>query len=245
MKKTVLTPEIILVLVRHTAKKTASLLITTSVMSSASTFLGTLPSSIRFLNGGTVSRLDFRAYNAYTERRKRLFGELSSSAVNTNDTISLGKVADQIRRHRQRDQTIAHVSILAGNRNINACQDTLNLVIRLILMVELGSLEKPSGFMHPAGSRPLPLWDKNSLDSLTEKVFPISLQQSCSGITMTPEFSAWSLENVAEIKIEFTDNLADHLRLTNNNNQLYIFHHVAFLEAQRHRSVSHVHLCII
>ncbi|QKD50328.2 uncharacterized protein FOBCDRAFT_197731 [Fusarium oxysporum Fo47] len=186
------------------------------------------------LNGGTVSKLDFRAYNAYTERQKKLFGELSSSAVNTNDTISLGKVADQIRRHRQRDQTIAHVSILAGNRNINACQDTLNLVIRLILMVELGSSEKTSGFMYPAGSRPLPLWDKNSLDSLTEKVFPISLQQSCSGMTMTPEFSAWSLENVAEIKIEFTDNLADHLRLTNNNNQLYIFHHVAFLEAQRH-----------
>ncbi|KAI8410751.1 hypothetical protein FOFC_10609 [Fusarium oxysporum] len=112
-------------------------------------------------------------------------------------------------------------------------------------MIEVGSLEKESGFMYQTGPRPLPLWDEDSLNNLTDKVFPISRQQACSGITLTPDFSAWSLENVSGIKIQFTDNLADHLRLANNNTQLYIFHHVAFLEAQRHRSVSHVHLCMI
>ncbi|ENH71788.1 hypothetical protein FOC1_g10004035 [Fusarium oxysporum f. sp. cubense race 1] len=196
--------------------------------------LGTLPASIQLLNGDTVSKLDFRAYNAYTERQQKLFSELSSSAVNPYDTISLEKVADQLWRHKERDQAIAHICALSGNNSINACQDALNLVTRLVLMIEVGSLEKASGFMHQTGPRPLPLWDENSLDSLTERLFPISCQHGCSGMTMTPDLSAWSLENVAGIRIEFTDNLADHLRLTNNNTQLYIFHHVAFLEAQRH-----------
>lgn len=214
-------------------------------MSSASTLLGTLPTSIQLLNGDTVSKLDFRAFNAYTERQQQLFSKLSSSAVNPNDMTSLGKVADQIRRHKQRDEAILNIQTLSRNNSINACQDTLNFVTRLILMIEVGSLEKESGFMHQTGPRPLPLCYEDSLNTPTDKVFPISRQQACSGITMTPDFSAWSLENVAGIKIQFTDSLADHLRLTNNNTQLYIFHHVAFLETQRHRSVSHFHSGII
>lgn len=207
-------------------------------MSLASTLLGTLPNSIQLVNGDIVSKLDLQAYDAYVERQQKLFSELSSSVIYPHDTLSLGKVADQIRRHRQRDQAISSICTLSGSSNDDACQDTLNLVTRLMLMIEVGSLEKASGFMHQTGPRPLPLWDENSLDTLTDKVFPISCHQSCGGVTMTPEFSAWSLENVAGITIEFTDNLADHLRLTNNNSQVYIFHHVAFLEAQRHRSVS-------
>ncbi|SCO22669.1 uncharacterized protein FFE2_15406 [Fusarium fujikuroi] len=203
-------------------------------MSLASTLLGTLPPSIQLLNGDIVPKLDLQAYDAYVERQQKLFSELSSSAIYPHDTLSLGNVADQVRRHRQRDQAISFICTLSGNSDDDACQDTLNLVARLMLMIEVGSLEKVSGFMHRTGPRPLPLWDENSLDTLTDKVFPISPHQSCGGMTMTPEFSAWSLENVAGIKIEFTDNLADHLRLTNNNSQVYIFPHVAFLETQRH-----------
>ncbi|KAF5537115.1 hypothetical protein FPHYL_12805 [Fusarium phyllophilum] len=210
-------------------------------MSSASTLLGALPNSIQLLNGDKVSKLDFRAYDAYVERQQKLFSELSSSAIYPHDTLSLGKVAAQILRHKQRDQAISYTCTLSGNNDLNACQDALNLVTRLILMIEVGSLEKASGFMHQTGPRPLPLWDEDYLDSLTGKLFPISSQQTCRGMAMTPELSAWSLENVAGIKIEFTDNLADHLRLTNNNTQLYIFHHVAFLEAQRNSQTTGQH----
>jgi hypothetical protein len=229
------------VLTRKTTKHYSFLSIAICAMSSASTLLGALPSSIQLLNGDKVSKLDFRAYDAYVERQQKLFSELSSSAIYPHDTSSLGKVAAQIRRHKQRGQAISYICTLSGNSGLNACQDVVNLVSRLILMIEVGSLEKASGFMHQTGPRPLPIWDEDSLDSLTGKVFPIPSQQTYSGMTMTPDLSAWSLENVAGIKIEFTDNLADHLRLTNNNSQVYIFHHVAFLESQRHRSVSCKH----
>ncbi|CZR39194.1 uncharacterized protein FPRO_05614 [Fusarium proliferatum ET1] len=198
------------------------------------TLLGTLPPSIHLFNGDRASTLDFRAYNAYVERQQKLFSELSSSAVYPYDMSSLGKVTEQVRRHKEQDQAISYICKLSGNNDVDACQDALNLVARLILMTEVGSLERASGFMHQTGPQPLPLWDKDSLDSLTEKVFPISSHPTCTGIAVTPDLSAWSLENVAGIKIEFTDNLADHLRLTNNNTQMYVFHHVAFLEAQRH-----------
>ncbi|KAF5967727.1 hypothetical protein FBULB1_11107 [Fusarium bulbicola] len=168
----------------------------------ASTLLGALPTSIQLLNGDKVSTLDFGAYEAYVERQQKLFSDLSSSAVNPFDTLSLGKVADHIRKHEQRDQTISYLCTLSGNNDVNACQDALNLVVRLILMIEVGGLEKDSGFLHQTGPRPLPLWDEDSLNSLTGKLFPISSQQSCSGVAMTPELSAWSLENVAGIKIE-------------------------------------------
>ncbi|KAF5536404.1 hypothetical protein FMEXI_10350 [Fusarium mexicanum] len=188
-------------------------------MSSASTLLGALPNPIHLLNGDKVSKLDFRAYDSYVQRQQKLFGELSSSAVYPHDTLSLGKVADQIQRDKQRDQIISYICTLSGNSDIEACQDALNLVTRLILMIEVGSLEKASGFMHQTGPGPLPLWDKDSLHSLTGKLFPTSSLQTCGGMAITPDLSAWSLENVAGIKIEFTDNLADHLRLTNNNSQ--------------------------
>ncbi|KAF5583351.1 uncharacterized protein FSUBG_13137 [Fusarium subglutinans] len=206
-------------------------------MSLASTLLGALPSSIQLLNGDNVSKLDFRAYDAYVKRQQKLFSDLSSSAVNPFDTLSLGNVADHIRRPKHRDQVISYICTSSGNRDVNACQDVLNLVARLILMIEVGSLEKDSGFLHQTGPRPMPLWDEDSLGSLTGKLFPISSLQTCSGMAIAPDLSAWSLENVAGIKIEFTDNLADHLRLTNNNSQVYIFHHVAFLETQRNSPV--------
>jgi hypothetical protein len=207
-------------------------------MSSALTLLGQPPRTIQLLNGEQVSKLDFGAYNAYVKAQQRLFSELSSSAIDPYDTASLGKVANHIRQHKQRNQAISYISTLSGNTDSIASQATLNIVARLILMIEVGCIEKPSGFMHQTGPRPLPLWDGNSLESLTKKAFPISYQQVCNNMTMTPDFNAWGLENVAGIKIEFTDNLADHLRLTNNNTQLYIFHHVAFLESQRYRLVS-------
>ncbi|KAF4440940.1 hypothetical protein F53441_12159 [Fusarium austroafricanum] len=203
-------------------------------MSLSSILLGQLPSTLYLLNGDQASDLNFTAYDSYAKSQQGLFKELSSPAINPHDTELLGKVADHLRQHGQRDEALTYVSTLSRNADSVACQTTLDLVTRLILMVEVGCLEKSSGFMYQTGPRTAPLWTKDSLTDLTTKLFPISSYQGYSGLSITPGFDAWSLENVAGIRIEFTDNLADHLRLTNNNTQLYIFHHVAYLEKQRY-----------
>ncbi|EXA31684.1 hypothetical protein FOVG_17006 [Fusarium oxysporum f. sp. pisi HDV247] len=207
-------------------------------MSLADDLLGQSPPVFHLLNGDQVSVIDFGAYEEYVKRQQKMFSELGSPAIYPYDNKALGKVADHIRRHNQRDQTIAYIATLSPKTDIIARQATLDLVTRLIVMVEVGCLEKPSGFMHQTGPHPLPLWTGNSLANLTTKCFPVSSFQDCTRQLPGPIFDGWSLENVAGIKIEFTDNLADHLRLTNNNTQLYVFYHVAYLEHQRHRSVS-------
>ncbi|RMJ07484.1 hypothetical protein BHE90_011632 [Fusarium euwallaceae] len=199
-------------------------------------FLGQPPDQLHLLNGDQVSLLDFTAYDEYVRRQQKLFKDMSSSAVSPYDEESLGKVADAIRHHKQRDRAVSCISTLADNGDSIASEATLSLVVRLILMVEIGSLEKSFGFMYNTAPCPLPQWTENDLASLARRLFPSSPQIDCSRVSIPATLDAWGLENIAGIKIEFTDNLADHLRLAKDNTQLYVFHHVAYLEHQRHIS---------
>lgn len=205
-----------------------------SQMSLAYLFLGQLPDKLRLFNGDAEQRLDFKAYDEYVRRQQEIFNYMSDSAISPSNEESLGKVADEIRQHKRRDRAISYIFTLAGNGDSTDCQATLSLVVRLMLMVEVGSLEKSSGFVYQPSYRPLLEWTENDLTSLARRLFPFSPQIDCGGVLDSTTFDAWSLENVAGIKIEFTDNLADHLRLFNDDTQLYVFHHVAYLEHQRH-----------
>jgi hypothetical protein len=46
------------------------------------------------------------------------------------------------------------------------------------------------------------------------------------------EFTAYNLQRYAGVEIAWTDNLADHLRLSRNRKRLYISHHASFLQWQ-------------
>ncbi|UPK97855.1 hypothetical protein LCI18_008790 [Fusarium solani-melongenae] len=204
-----------------------------SQTSLAHIFLGHPPDQLLLWNGEQVSFLDFSAYDEYVRKQQKLFKDLGSSAVVPHDDESLGKVADEIRQHKRRDQAISYISTLVGNSNSLTCQVTLSLVVCLMLMVKIGSLEKSFGFVYHPSQCPLLEWTENDLTSLARRLFPLSPQIDCSGVSVPTTFDAWGLENVAGIKIEFTDNLADHLYLANDNTQLYVFHHVTYLEHQR------------
>lgn len=208
-----------------------------SQTSLADIFLGHSPDQLLLWNGEPVSFLDFSAYDEYVRYQQKLFKGMGSSAVAPYDDESLGKVAAEIRQHKQQDQAVSFISTLAGRHDRDACQASLNLVARLMLMVEIGYLETSFGFMHNTrGCEPLQ-WTESDLATVARGIFSNSPQIDCSGASIPTTFDAWGLENVVGIKIEFTDNLADHLHLANDNTQLYIFHHVAYLEHQRHLSV--------
>jgi hypothetical protein len=51
-------------------------------------------------------------------------------------------------------------------------------------------------------------------------------------VRLPKTFDAWAIERIGGISIQFTDNLADHLLLVNDDTTLLVFHHVAFLELQ-------------
>lgn len=170
--------------------------------------------------------------------QKELFNSFCPSAVTPDKLAYLGAVAHQVRHKARCDQALPYISASAGGGDGDACQTTLNLAARLVSMVEIGSLETEFGFLHHTSQRPLPRWTESDLASLLGTTFSSSPQTDCGGIGAPLTLDAWSLDNVAGIKIKFTDNLADHLRLANKETLLYVFHHAAFLEHQKHRSVA-------
>ncbi|KAH7174314.1 uncharacterized protein B0J16DRAFT_181080 [Fusarium flagelliforme] len=202
-------------------------------MSMAHLALGEIVWPLDLLNGDQVWTLSFEAYNHYSESQKDVFSALGSSAIDPRDNDALAKVVECIRQHDERDHAINFISVLLNNNDTVACQAALDLVARLISMVEVGSLETGHGWVRRTGPSPAVVWTDGTLTNLIAKQFPISCHRSCDSLSISLTLDAWGLENIAGIRIEFTDNLADHLRLTNNNTQLYVFHHVAYLEQQR------------
>jgi len=103
---------------------------------------------------------------------------------------------------------------------------TLNLTARLVLMMEVGTLE------HAFTGTTTIVWPPGkSLRQSAEEHFaapPILLDES---VRLEKLFIAHNLSRIAGLEIVWTDNLADHLLLTNDNRKVHIFHHVTFLRS--------------
>jgi hypothetical protein len=80
-----------------------------------------------------------------------------------------------------------------------------------------------------SGGSPL-RWKDKSIASYINDYFaepPVLHDESIKSETM---FNARNLERIAGIEIEWTDNLADHLRTVGGNDKrVAIFHHASFL----------------
>jgi hypothetical protein len=56
---------------------------------------------------------------------------------------------------------------------------------------------------------------------------------NADGVDLPKAFNAWSLEKIGRIRIIFTDDLSDHLRLDEDDSKLHVFPFVSFLDCQR------------
>jgi hypothetical protein len=103
-------------------------------------------------------------------------------------------------------------------------EDSIILVIRLFIMMEIG---RPRlGFT----GRPPLLWNDGDLKTFVQDYFNEPPALNHAGIKFEPIFNARNLERVAGIKIEWTSNLADHLRMMEDDGKtVAIFHHASFL----------------
>lgn len=106
---------------------------------------------------------------------------------------------------------------------------SIDLVARLLLMVEFGCLHY--GFSGRSQVR----WTNASLAASTCEYFNALRILEQETIKLERTFDARNLGRVAGIEIEWTNNLADHLRLIDGEDErkVAIFHHASFLECQR------------
>ncbi|KAH8734453.1 hypothetical protein BGZ61DRAFT_442574 [Ilyonectria robusta] len=106
--------------------------------------------------------------------------------------------------------------------------NSIDLAASLLLMMSFCSFAY--GF---SGRSPLH-WSDGSLESFVSEYFdPGTAHQVKENVRMEKIFTARNLCRIAGLDIVWTDNLVDHLRLTDDDRRVHIFHHASFLEVQR------------
>ena len=101
--------------------------------------------------------------------------------------------------------------------------NSIDLAVRLWLMIPIG------GFSHAVvpGQTVLP-WTVGSISDVLTKNFDENPLLD-TPVKLGKVFNAMNIERIAGIRIIWTDNLADHLRMRDDDTGVCIFHYASFL----------------
>ena len=106
---------------------------------------------------------------------------------------------------------------------------SINLAVRLLSMIEIG--EVPRSFVGRKGLE----WAEGPLTSFLKAQFPPEGRLDREHVKLERLFMAINLERIAGIRICWTNNLADHLRMMEEDSVVGIFHHRFFLTSAKDR----------
>ena len=107
------------------------------------------------------------------------------------------------------------------------CESSIDLTVRALLMLDFGELQ--NGF---CGWKQI-FWKYGTVKEFVREVFPRDPVLSQEGIKLGSMFIPRNIERIAGIEIQWTTTLADHLRMTDEDKKVNIFHHASFLQCQR------------
>ncbi|KAH7027959.1 uncharacterized protein B0I36DRAFT_246390 [Microdochium trichocladiopsis] len=105
-------------------------------------------------------------------------------------------------------------------------ENSINLAARLLTMLKIGRAE------NQVAARGYLDWSAGTLRELISQRFSDAPILDFTHTRFPKTFDAWSLDSISGLSIEFTDNIADHLLLVDDDTTVLIFHHVTFLEYQ-------------
>ncbi|KAK7959784.1 uncharacterized protein PG986_004638 [Apiospora aurea] len=111
-------------------------------------------------------------------------------------------------------------------------ENAIDLAASLALMCDFGIA--PLGF---SGRTELE-WTRGSLQAFLADYFNEPPVLSLESMKLEKTFIARNLTTIGGIEIIWTENLVDHLRLSDDDTKIHIFHHASFLEYQKHSSES-------
>ena len=106
-------------------------------------------------------------------------------------------------------------------------ENSINLAARLVSMMDVGV------FQYMYSGRPELVWSAGTLSQFLTKHFSQPQVLGDTNIKLEKCFTAFNLNRIAGIKIEWTDNLADHLRMVEGDQKVAVFQHASFLKWQR------------
>lgn len=108
-------------------------------------------------------------------------------------------------------------------------ENSVNLATSLLVMIDCGSIA-----LVFSGNTEIS-WVDGSIREYLKDYLSGAPVLSHSGVKLQKNFTARNLCRIAGIDIIWTDNLVDHLRLTEDDSKVRIFHHASFLEYQSQR----------
>lgn len=106
-------------------------------------------------------------------------------------------------------------------------ENSINLVSSLLLMIHCGTFA--FGFSGRADLQ----WMEGSLRQRVAHYFAEPPRLNYERVKLEKNFTGPNLSRIAGLEIVWTDNLIDHLRMSDDDTKVHIFHHAAFLECQR------------
>ena len=119
-----------------------------------------------------------------------------------------------------RAEIVAKLNVQCGNLDLIAA--SIDLAARIWLTLSVGILPNS---LSPGTSV---TWNDGRLSSTLHSLW--SLPRLSDSIKLPKSFNAANIEKIAGIKIEWTSNLVDHLRLEDDDTKVLIYHQLSFLE---------------
>jgi hypothetical protein len=175
----------------------------------------------------TTEATRFNGYFAYYDREIAMLnsGGLASSRSHQQMPITdherLLQLVEFVRRSRGEKRQVTQ---LLANQ-LSADEKSTSLVVDLILRLWLMLNVRTPLLSLQAPQTPLLRWeDAETLTNLLSRTFPKSRWEiDAKTSRLSPSFNAAFMVNVCGLKIEWTDCLADHLRLDRRVNALRVF----------------------
>lgn len=143
------------------------------------------------------------------------------------------RIAKLILQDKEKDEIVLHLAEGGDRtpRQRRLDQASIDLFAGLLTMADVGVLE-----FRISGRKPLE-WSHGSLGSLLAMEFPPRKVKIAPTARIEKRFIADNISKVAGIKLKWTSNLADHLRLSGDDKSVFIFHHAEFLKFQAQAAV--------
>lgn len=110
-------------------------------------------------------------------------------------------------------------------------EDSVNLAVRLLLMMPTGVFLTPGRSITVSGDTKLTWKEGTIIDLVGTEISPQTMMGD--NVKLEKMFNARNLERIAGIEIRWTSNLADHLRMRDEDSAVEIFHYASFLRFHR------------
>jgi hypothetical protein len=103
-------------------------------------------------------------------------------------------------------------------------ENSMDLAARLYTMINIGTND------YVVSSRTQLMWETGTLKGFLAEWFGEPQVLNNSNVKFEKTFTAYNMDRIAGIKVRWTDNLADHLRMVDEDDKtVAVFHHAFFL----------------